>query len=581
MRTHPTRLVLVAALFAPVVAAQNPRPSTQVDTNFVGIGVGPAVHSSGDRTAVLFNDTASNEVSVVTSDGRGLVWSAPVRVDDDMTGADKFTGNQFGNPTVFVSGSNVYATWLDERNGSNVNDVFFDRSTDGGATWGTDVLLDKNYAPGGNPVRNWTMAVSPDPGGDHIYVLISVDNGPEELYLVASHDSGVTFSSAVAVSTANGTGADVDQIGLCAEGLTVHVVWSDDRAGNASFDDVFYRQSTDGGATFGSEIQLDASGALAGDVEFDTLVACSFPTVAVAWQEELASASNEEVHVRISTDGGAIFAGPDMVVGGYTAGTDDTDSIALAISGSRVLVGWDDNRTGADEVWVATTTDGGVTYTADVQLSTTGEGGGFPHFAGAGDDVVAIWTTDALFPQQTDSAFSRDGGLTWTTDVTASDTAGDSDFAEIAYNELYGNAHAVWLADDLGSNNVYAGGYRPQTLDPVGIAAGGMGSFALTHFDPAPPRFCWVFLANTPGNLPLVAFGDPRNLGLALSPLFLTSLANPVFFLTTLDAAGNGATMPQTIPAPMGFTFFAAAVSFTVAPIVLRELTDVQTIVVQ
>ena len=57
---------------------------------------------------------------------------------------------------------------------------------------------------------------------------------------------------------------------------------------------------------------------------------------------------------------------------------------------------------------------------------------------------------------------------------------------------------------------------------------------------------------------------------------------NPTLFLATLDPAGNGATAPAPVVLPPGFTFHAAAVSFSTAGVVaLGELTDAVPMVVQ
>jgi hypothetical protein len=54
------------------------------------------------------------------------------------------------HPQISISGSNVYVAWADDRiGGFLLNDIYFNYSTDGGATSQTsDILLDVGDPPG-------------------------------------------------------------------------------------------------------------------------------------------------------------------------------------------------------------------------------------------------------------------------------------------------------------------------------------------------------------------------------------------------------------------------------------------------
>ena len=57
--------------------------------------MGPSLSTVEDLSAIVYSDGGaggSNTVSIVLSDGRGIDWSVPVRVDQDLTsGQAKFT----------------------------------------------------------------------------------------------------------------------------------------------------------------------------------------------------------------------------------------------------------------------------------------------------------------------------------------------------------------------------------------------------------------------------------------------------------------------------------------------------------
>ena len=577
-----TLALLCASSVISVAGAQVPRSPVQVDTTTPAgfASMGPAVATDGDLSVAVFNDDVNNRVWAVVSDGRGVDWSAPIQVDADAIGGLKESGENNRSQNLAVVGDHVYVNWIDERNGgATERDVYFGRSTDGGQTW-QEQRLDKGSAIGaGVPVDERVMAVSADPAGDHIYVLMLVTNlsGNDELFLVASHDGGVTFGSAVPVSTADPTLTDVDGYNIASQGFLVHLSWTDDRAGSASADDVFYRRSGTGGLTFDPEIQLDSSGPLLGDASLAPVVAAVGSTVAVIWEEELASATNEECRVAVSTNGGTSFAA-DQKVGSYTA-SDDIDAPNIVVCGGNIVAAWDDNRLGSDAVFVSYSSDNGATWQPDVQVSSTG-GTGFAKLTADESGIVSLAAESTGSPNVFESSWSRDCGATWQSTFEVSDNSGDVDRIRIAYNALYDNVIAVWQADDAGLNNQFAGGYRIPTLEfsPTVIAPNVQLSFSLDHFEPNQAnRFFFVLLSGAPGSLPLAPIDD-RDLGLQLDGLLLTSLMVPGLFFGPLDALGQGSTPSFGLALPSGTSLFAAAVSFSVNAGVttVHQITDVR-----
>jgi len=96
--------------------------------------------------------------------------------------------------------------------------------------------------------------------------------------------------------------------------------------------------------------------------------------------EERKGASAEELRYNRSTNGGCTFAAADQLIGAYTSGTDDVDNVDMAISGSTVIVAWEDNRTSADEIYQIGSFDNGATWSADhwVTDPANGYAGGYP-----------------------------------------------------------------------------------------------------------------------------------------------------------------------------------------------------------
>lgn len=605
------------ALLALPLLAQTPhvRPPVQLDPGTTGFGLGPSLSSDSETTAVLYNDGGTggaNHVYVVLADGRALTWAAPLQVDSDTSGKAKFT--QWDSCWVF--GSNIYAAWRDDRNDNpstssiTENDMFVNVSNDGGTTWAGEVLVAKGYPPGtaSRTIRDYAVYVH-DNGtavgsDDHVYVLQSVEGptgGNEELYLASSHDGGATWSAAVPVSANPLGAADVDFIALGANGMHVSVAWQDNRNGGTSFDDVWFQHSHDGGITWqAADTKLNDTSTVQGDAEFEMNMAVSGSTIVVAWQEERASTSNEEIQVNVSLDNGMTWNG-DVQVGGYGSSVDvDFGNGGLALVNGLILVVWNDHRngptTGDDDVFVSVSADNGATWSSEVEISSP-NGGGFATFGRprAGQDVVvATWSTD-VFPNTAESSFSRDGGATWIPggafDVGLN-PAPDVDFAEIAFNTRYNNAICAFLRDDIGANRVFGGGYRPQTLTVNGpLAAGQPVNFSVTNWPSADTGYVFGVLAALATGAHVLP--DGRATGLASDAVLAKCLqiiqseflsgSVPGMLTGVASAGGSGST--SVVPFPNKFApgtpLYFTAVAFDAPPLTLGSITDVENETVQ
>ncbi len=589
-------LPLAVPLSAAGAQAHSARTPVQVDGSGLGDPDGVAVASSGDLTAVIFEDNEAQRIYVATADGRALAFNDPVRIDSDPTGADKFTGDrsEMRRSSIAVSGDAIYATWMDESNaapggsgGIEARDVYFARSLDRGATWEADFPLDKGYPAGGDdPVENWVLAVEPSPSGDRVYVLMQVDqnyfsqNG-REIYLTASGDGGQTFEPAVQVAP----GFDVvRRLGMAAQGDTIHVAFT----GLETFSptaklDVYYARSTDGGATFSTPLLVAGSPPLVDIADDEVSIGASGSLVAIAWPADADfSTLGTNVHVAVSTDGGTTF-GDDQIVGEYPRDSMFLYSTTLAVANGRVAVAWNDNRSGGvldQHVYATHSDDGGVTWTPDEQLSDTLRASGSKLIAAPNGDMAVHWiqpqfALSGAFLRA--SASSWAGGLIDLTGALPIDPGTELDQPDLAYNERYGNVVHVWIAEDAGNErHVYAGGYRPQRILPSGFTSGGTAQVDLEDFSGDDP-FAWMLLSGSPGNF-FLPFGDGRNLGLVADAFFLATITNPATFAVAL-AGGSGSTASFPVPLPPGTTLYGAALSYSLGGTVeIGEITDVETI---
>lgn len=573
MRTLLTGAAIGALVLT--ASAQNPRPSTNLH-GCSEITFDPQIATEGEISvcAVSTGDSGAGaaHIEVWRSDGQGISWTGPVQVDGDATGARK----DLDHPSYLqVVGGTVYMIWKDDRGADT--DVYFSCSTDGGATWAAETLLDTALHGDTFGAR---MAVS----GSHVYVAYEANEpggSDDQLLIVASHDGGATFGPAVNPSVGGGPGTlvDVDNLDMRADGLTVHVAWSDDRVGGQN--NLFYQQSTDGGATWlGTDVQIDPGGVH--DVTSGVVsMALDGSLLAISWDAETSGSGNESFYVNTSTDSGATFGGA-VLVGGYTDGTHDVDNSTLMVSGGNIIACWEDDRNGgSDEIFSATSTDSGATWTESGPHGI----GGFPRVSNVSsvdEDGCALCWTGPAFPEDNLHVVSTDNGVTFGTAFAANDTANDADFAEMRWNALYNNYMTAWQSDEcddgLGGffNNTYVGGYRPQTITANGWTGGpAMINFDFDRFDVATCSDAWAIVnLSGPGFLPLP---DGRNLGLTPDPLINASIQLGLVGLASATVAptGSGSTPVVSVPLPPGFTFYAVGVGIDPGTATLCDVTDV------
>ncbi len=568
---------LAAVLAAGALSAQNTRPVQDLTPAAVGPVYSPSIFSEGDVSAILFNDSGDKGVYVVVGNGHGNVWGAPVRLDSDTSLAEK-RNDTF---SLVGDGNTLVAVWRDGRNNTSTTTTYYDAwvsvSTDGGATWSADQILDKGgYAYGGsNTVLSLRVAV----GGGSIYVAQLIDNGNDELWVNASHDNGATWSAAVNASSVTN---DIDSIAVGADGLNCYVAWDDDRNA-ASDDDLFFRMSHDGLATWMMpEAQVDASGPANGDIEFGGIfMTVSGNDIGLAWAEDElpTSASNEELHFAYSADGGHSWWAEVTLQSGF-----DGDNHWMDYSNGTFACAWEDNSTGGDEAYVAVSHDNGLTWTT-TQVSSGGAG--YPRVDIGGDYIGVTWGGPS-WPENPMAAFSRDGGATFqpALDFAAGGQPGDMDFAELGFNAKYNNFISAWLSDDSGINHMYVGGCRVQTCVPTGsFTPGGPVTFAVSGYGASEAgSFFGTLVAAGTGNYNL-PFPGSYDTGLAVdSYLNATLNMNPGALTGSIDAAGNGSTATLNVPAgvPVGTVLHCVTVAYT-APggvAVIGSISDVTTVTV-
>ena len=160
---------------------------------------------------------------------------------------------------------------------------------------------------------------------------------------------------------------------IAVSGNIVHVVWGDGTSGD---EDVFYRRSLDGGATFGQTINLSDNPGLSLNPE----IALSGSNVYVVWHDHELPV-NAEIFYRRSTDGGASFEPTRNL----SNSPETSERPTLAAIGNSVYVAWQEDTLTDRDVLFVRSIDSGNTF--DSTIVNLSENDGFsqnPAMSGSG-----------------------------------------------------------------------------------------------------------------------------------------------------------------------------------------------------
>lgn len=187
--------------------------------------------------AWIDNRNGAEDIYFNSSADAGATWGvSDVRLDTDVAGS--FLSRQ---ARICCDGLNVYVAWEDIRNGSGGSglDLYFNRSTDGGATWlAADVRLDTDL-PGASSSYLGGLTCS-----GSIVCVVSQDNRTfsTEIRFNFSNDAGATWeASDLRMDTDGSPTAFSGPPRMCQDGRNVYVVWPDYR--NAPLYEVFFNRS--------------------------------------------------------------------------------------------------------------------------------------------------------------------------------------------------------------------------------------------------------------------------------------------------------------------------------------------------
>jgi len=313
------------------------------------------------RIHVVFYDnrTGDQQIYYKRSADSGSTWSS-----------DTMLSNGAGlkaEPAVAAAGGYVHAVWEDRDGGYNAG-ICYRRSTDAGLAWLPETLL----APPAYNCRNPSVAAL----DSFVHVAWADDSAGRELYYRRSTDFGATWGTKVKLTN------EIQESwhpSLALHGSCVHLAWRDWR--DHSFE-VYYKRSTDFGATWGEDTRLseDPAGS------YNPCIAADSGLVHVVWWDTRTTPF--EIYYKNSTDEGLTWSADTRL----TNDTTGSYNMTVAARGAMVHVMWE-ALYGTSFIMYKYSTDGGAAWSTDTAITVTPEYWSVsPCAAVDGEAVHLIWT---------------------------------------------------------------------------------------------------------------------------------------------------------------------------------------------
>ena len=310
-----------------------------------------AVGTSGKLHAVWHDYAPGNsEIYYRRSTNGGISWSAVQRLT--------YTSGYSAAPAVAVDGSgNPHVVWQDNTSGNA--EIYYKKSTNGGATWTTAKRLTSTSGLSQNP------DIAIDGSGNPHVVWQDNTPGNVEVYYKKSADGGATWAANQRLTWTAG-GSVFPVIGAGPSGR-IHLAWQDGSGGNS---EIYYKRSTNSGASWTANQRLTWN---SGESEAPAIGVLSSGNPHIVWRDN--SAGNYEVYYRKSSDAGTTWAAGQRLT--WTSGISYAPDLAVGPT-SRLSVVWADSTPGNSEVYVKRSANWGTSWAANKRITWNAGGSEAP-----------------------------------------------------------------------------------------------------------------------------------------------------------------------------------------------------------
>ncbi len=273
------------------------------------------------------------------SSDNGATWNTDVRVDDEHSIG--------GAPSLAAAGiQNVHVVWASMS--QDYGAIYYDRSADGGLTWGVDRRLNE---------QNYMSASDPDivVSGTQQLFVVWAETG--QLVMAQSNDGGTSWLSPTHILSSAVGSLSTPALAVGPDGV-LHLAWAETAYLQAFEYHIGYARSLDGGKTWVDRQFVDSwADSTAARGNPDIAVDPNGSYVHLVWNDEVHRIP--QIYHAASDDDGVSWGTPGRLSSG------DAEAVAPAVavdSDSVVYVVWQDALYDADDIFYSVSANFGVTW---------------------------------------------------------------------------------------------------------------------------------------------------------------------------------------------------------------------------
>ena len=223
-------------------------------------------------------------------------------------------------------------------------------------------------------------------------------------------------------------------------GVTIHTAWVDGRDGNY---EIYYKRSGDAGINWSNDIRLSNNSS----VSEKPSITLFNSTVVIVWDDQ--RDGNQEIYMILSTDAGLNWGAETRI----TSNSAISDYPDMVITASAWHLVWRDLRQGPPQVYYKRSTNSGLNWSPDIRLiNTTTEAENISVDA-SGTYVHVCWTDFRDSDYEIYHKRSTDNGSSWQADTRMTASTGNSSQPSISASGNY--VHLVWDDDKTGNVQLY------------------------------------------------------------------------------------------------------------------------------
>ena len=305
---------------------------------------------AGSKSIAVLNDTVYAVYNASPTETSSNVYFSK-SVDGGLSFANEISVSTGTTPMATAlpviavdQNGTIYITWTGITGINEVWNIWFTKSSNGGATFQDPTMISTQNAFAYSSMGTF---------GNSVYVFYAdATNYPcADYYFVRSTDNGQSFENAVQINDApctdginfsNLTAMDIDASG------NIYLAWVDGRRTDGN-GDIFMSKSTDNGANFSTNIMVNSMSSLGVDSAqyYPDITVDAAQNVYVNFVDMKLGNDwpNHRVYLTKSIDGGSTFA-PEALLDGYDNAcknhniTTTTQGKLLAVMCAAGLTGW-------------------------------------------------------------------------------------------------------------------------------------------------------------------------------------------------------------------------------------------------